>query len=378
MTAVGVLGNGITATAVRDFLSQSKNHHEVALPNAEMVITSPGIPQRDWPKLAVPMISDVEFAVTELRQRGYRGKVVGITGTNGKTTVTSAIAHALNVTPFGNIGQPLINQIDAVSMDQPLILELSSYQLASSKNLQCDIAVITNIEPDHLEWHETMAAYEAAKFEILSENQVVFMPEKYVGGQPEINAKRIAVESLEHHELPQFIGRHNKENLAMIIAVLNQLGMSPTSALAQLASFQLPAFRCEPIHNKNGLLVINDSKATNMAATQAAVASFPEQKLLILAGQPKAAFEMAFLEEINQTCHTIFAAGALAKDVTLFPEKWRKKIVFFETLKAATHAALRQVGQGMILFSPAAASFDEFLNFEDRGRAFTNYVKEGI
>ena len=99
MTAVGVLGNGITATAVRDFLSQSKNHHEVALPNAEMVITSPGIPQRDWPKLAVPMISDVEFAVTELRQRGYRGKVVGITGTNGKTTVTSAIAHALNANP---------------------------------------------------------------------------------------------------------------------------------------------------------------------------------------------------------------------------------------------------------------------------------------
>ena len=135
------------------------------------------------------MISDVEFAVTELRQRGP-GKVVDYWN-KWKTTVTSAIAHALNVTPFGNIGQPLINQIDAVSMDQPLILELSSYQLASSKNLQCDIAVITNIEPDHLEWHETMAT-EATRGEILSENQVVFMPEN-MWGQPEINAKRIAV-----------------------------------------------------------------------------------------------------------------------------------------------------------------------------------------
>ena len=98
MTAIAVLGNGITAAAVRDFLSRSTTHYEVALADAEMVITSPGIPQRDWPKLNVPLISDIEFAVTELRQRGYQGKVIGITGTNGKTTVTSAIAHALNVT----------------------------------------------------------------------------------------------------------------------------------------------------------------------------------------------------------------------------------------------------------------------------------------
>ncbi|MGC6367025.1 MAG: Mur ligase family protein [Candidatus Marinamargulisbacteria bacterium] len=378
MMKIGVLGNGVTASAVREFLASNDDYQESSIEAAEKIITSPGIPPKEWPKIAAPIISDIDFAVQELKKQGFKGPIIGVTGTNGKTTVVSAIAHALNVTAFGNIGQPLINQLSNISLTQPLVLELSSFQLVSSPTLTCDISVLTNIEPDHLEWHETMESYEAAKLTLFKAGQQAFVPQSYCQHPAVQSVSVTAIESLPTAVLPQFIGQHNQRNLATILGVLSTVGMSLSDAKKALETYVLPAYRCERIYNHGGMQIINDSKATNMSATQAAVASFDDEKLLILAGQPKEPFNVGFFESIQSSCHTIYAAGALSKQRLIFPDEWQSKIHFFDTLEAATDAAIAATTKGMILFSPAAASFDEFKNYMDRGRAFTEYVKKSL
>ncbi|MGA0241888.1 MAG: Mur ligase family protein [Candidatus Marinamargulisbacteria bacterium] len=375
MRAVGVLGDGVTATAVRSFLLASTDYFESSVAQADIIVTSPGIPPRQWPETSTEVISDIEFASRVLMNQNKSPQLIGITGTNGKTTVAMGLAHVMNTIAYGNVGRPLISDVDHIRTGQPVILELSSYQLATSPTLACSIAVIMNIESDHIAWHGTADAYKQAKLSIITSAETVYIPRILMSDIPLDTGGNIQIiEDLPSVQLPNFLADHNALNAAVIIDVAEQLGQDRSNAMALLRQFKRPPFRCQCIEEAHGRTIINDSKATNMAATIAAVSSIGGPKLLILAGEPKSDYSEAFLIKIMAQCHTVYVAGGLSQQRHVFPKGWHSQLVFFDTLKAATISALNTVGTGTILFSPSAASFDEFTNYLDRGSAFTDYV----
>ena len=380
MIKVAVLGQGVTANAVLSFLkSQGDAYNIVAPNNADIIVTSPGIPPQEWPEASCEIISDIEFAYRILKERHLSPTIIGITGTNGKTTVTAGIAHCLNVTPYGNIGRPLILDVDAITSESTIVIELSSYQLTSSPTLCCNIAVITNIENDHQDWHQTFEHYKQAKLNIIKDDQICFIPESLITTESLPNGCKVhSIESLPTPGFDQFYGQHNQLNAAMIQAVLLHCGLGKLDIGNQITTFTLPPFRCELIYSHHDLTIINDSKATNMAATLAAVNSFDGAMLLILSGQPKEPYTESFMSAISEKCEQVYATGDLARNPNVFPQEVRSKIVFFNSLEDAAKSAIRQFKSGIILFSPSAASFDEFKNYNDRGKAFSNYVKDSI
>jgi UDP-N-acetylmuramoylalanine--D-glutamate ligase len=372
MKHIGVLGDGITARAVRRFLNQSKEYELVAVSVADTIIASPGIPPHEWPNGAGDIISDIEFAYRILKCEDRLPTIVGVTGTNGKTTVASGLAHALSTEAYGNIGRPLIDQMEHLNSKDVIIVELSSFQLFSSPTLVCDIAIIINIEPDHLLWHGSFENYKNAKLGIVrGPHQQVVCPE---GLTVQISGHRTNIESLPMPHWPQFFGRHNFLNAGIIQHVALTLGVNQDELNRRMSAYQLPPFRCQVIQNRLGQLVVNDSKATNMSSTRAAVQGFHGEKLLILCGQPKENYTVEFMDEIFSHCRWVFAAGGLAKYTSVFPVEYHSKLRFFHTLKAATAEALLLVGRGTILLSPSAASFDEFNNYMHRGEEFNQYV----
>ncbi len=379
MKNIGVLGQGITAKAIQSFLNTSDEYHEVPYKDADIIVTSPGIPPKSWPKVNIEIISDIEFAYRILKKEARVPTIIGITGTNGKTTVTAGIAHALNTTPYGNIGRPFVSSLNEISNTDTVVIELSSFQLFSSPSLHCDVAIIVNIDPDHLDWHGSLDHYKAAKWQIIKpSNQTLYVPQCLVGDAEKTNANLTVIESLSPPSWGQFSGQHNQLNAAIIQDVCQRLNVNKDALNEQMASFKLPPFRCESIFSNDQLTIINDSKATNMAATLAAVNSFSGDKLLILCGEPKEAYARDWLEQVAKSCHTIYAAGYLNQHQDVFPEGMHEKISFFSTLELATQAALNVTHKGTILFSPSAASFDEFDNYMDRGQAFNRYVNEAI
>ncbi len=379
MKPIAILGDGITAKAVREFIEKNNEFVESKIENAELIITSPGIPPSQWPTTDIEIISDIEFAFRVLKSKDVHPKIIGVTGTNGKTTVTAGLAYVLQTTPYGNIGRPLLLDIESVSSSSTLVIELSSFQLAASKSLTCDMAVILNIEPDHLAWHQTFEAYKQAKLSIVKPNQQLYIKEELIKSITIPSTTTIhSIESLERQQFSQFSGEHNQLNASIIVDIALNCGMQPDDIIKKLTSFKLPPFRCQQVFSNQSLKIINDSKATNMSATKAAVLSFPGKKCLILSGQAKEPFNHQFMASISQACSTIYAAGELSKNKALFPEEWRSKVEFFDSLELATASALVKHKSGTILFSPAAASFDEFKNYTDRGDAFNTYVNQYI
>ena len=379
MKKVGVMGSGITAAAVREFLKNSDQFEEVSIEKADLVITSPGIPPRKWPNINVEIISDIEFAYRILKRTKKSPKIIGITGTNGKTTVAAGLAHVLSTTAYGNIGRPLISDIDVLIQSDVVVIELSSFQLYASPTLHCEISVIINIEPDHLDWHESFEAYKNAKFNLIKPiNQLCYISESLKNDLQDKNRNMTIIESLEPVKWPQFLGAHNQQNAAIINSIALNLGKTKHDIDRIMSTFKMPRFRCEVVHITNKLKIINDSKATNMAATLAAVQSFSGEKLLILAGQPKEEYTKVWLKQMVNHCHRIFACGYLNQNRSVFPEAFQSKIRFFNSLKDGTLAAMEETLTGTILFSPSAASFDEFSNYVERGEAFNTYVFEKI
>ncbi|RAP24016.1 hypothetical protein DID73_01775 [Candidatus Marinamargulisbacteria bacterium SCGC AG-343-K17] len=378
MNKVGVLGDGITAKAVRRFLDQSPDHCVSSVDGADFIVTSPGIPPREWPETATEIISDIEFAYRILKAQKKSPTIIGVTGTNGKTTVTAGIAHALEKTPYGNIGTPLITEVNDILDDDIVVIELSSFQLFSSPTLYCNIAIIMNIESDHLDWHGSFENYKAAKGNLIKIDggQSIYVPQNLRG---DIHGEEVKeIEQLPVPGWRQFCGQHNEWNAAIILDVLKSLGQSVDEINRIMDQFKLPPFRCESVFSNDDLTIINDSKATNMAATLAAVNSFSGEKLLILCGEPKSDYSKEWMLGILKECHTVYAAGYLNNHKDVFPSEMLEKVTFFSNLKDATSSAIKTTQKGTILFSPSGASFDEFDNYLARGEAFNQYVKEVI
>lgn len=362
----------------------------VDLNNADLrglagVVVSPGVPH-SAPIFAaaarhgVPVIGDTElFALSQPAAR-----VVGITGTNGKST-TTALVHHLCVTAGipaamgGNIGLPIMAQ-DPLPAGGVWVLELSSYQLEITHSLACDVAILTNITPDHLERHGTMAGYAGAKARLFAmqkpgstaivgrEAQAAWT----VASGPVLFIEDVALPSPQS-DWPALKGPHNLENARAAIATARALGISDDVIARGLASYQALAHRMEPVGEKHGLLWVNDSKATNADSTAPALTAYPRIHW-IAGGRPKLdAAGKADLSAILPHLGQVAGAYLIGEAAPQFADQLAGRLPVTQsgTLAQAITDVLATAKPGdVVLFSPAAASFDQYRDFEDRGAAF--------
>ncbi|UVO54473.1 UDP-N-acetylmuramoyl-L-alanine--D-glutamate ligase [Sphingomonas sp. SUN039] len=357
------------------------------------VVVSPGVPLNRHPiaghaaKYGVPVIGDIEL-FAQARAELSPHKVVGITGTNGKSTTTALVHHILQTagvptTMGGNIGLPILGQ-EPLPAEGVYVLELSSYQIDLTFTLDCDVAVLLNVTPDHLDRYESFEAYAASKVRLFEMQSV---------GKPSI----VGDELIAHHsividrsardlwgcdneypfpnqyEWPALQGPHNGQNADAAMCVASHLGLSKSDIEKGLRTYPGLPHRMERIRERDGVLYVNDSKATNADSAAPALAAYPAVRW-ILGGQAKTAELDACVPHFGhvRSAYTIGASGPMFADL-LRPHM---KVDESGTLAAAVqHAARDAVAGETVLLSPACASFDQFRDFEDRGDQFRQLVE---
>ena len=355
-----------------------------ALDGVGLLVKSPGVPTEAEPIVAarargVPVVSEIELGV-----RLLPNPFVAVTGTNGKTTTTALLgaileAGSVQVEVAGNIGRALTSLVGHVSPDVWIVCELSSFQLEDVTTLAPRVAVLTNLEPDHLDRHGTFAAYEAIKlslFERQCADDVAVVPRGF--GPVPGNARRVefAADDALPAE-PRLRGEHNRANAAAATAAARAIGVPDEAIAAALRSFPGVEHRIEEVATVDGVLYVNDSKATNAAAALRALASFAgRRKHVILGGRGKAEpYEsLAAAFEPGDRAYLIGeAASALARAL----EPAHVDFVRANTLqRAMTTAASAAAADDVVLLSPACASFDQFTSFEHRGEEFRRLVQK--
>jgi UDP-N-acetylmuramoylalanine--D-glutamate ligase len=367
------------------------------------VVLSPGVPLNTHPiaqkarAAGVPLIGDIElFAQARADLPPHR--LVGITGTNGKSTTTALVNHLLNAAGFparmgGNIGLPILGQ-EPLPAGGTYVLELSSYQLDLTVSLACEAAALTNITPDHLDRYSGFAAYAASKarlFEMQDEGQfAVFgcadeatsaIQRAELARRPAGRAvcARYAYWQVHQAHWPSLQGPHNLQNAAVAAAIVMELGLSEAQVLAGLASFRGLPHRMELLGEYGGVLFINDSKATNPASAAPALAAYPPNPARrvhwICGGLPKGddLDECAPAFGNIAAAYTIGEAGPRFADILEPVMHVERCEMLCEAVRRAVEAA--RPGD-VVLLSPACASFDQFRDYETRGDAFRALVAE--
>ncbi|HPB23241.1 MAG TPA: UDP-N-acetylmuramoyl-L-alanine--D-glutamate ligase [Novosphingobium sp.] len=366
------------------------------------VVVSPGVPLNTHPIAAhaaaagVPVIGDIElFAQARAHLPAHR--VVGITGTNGKSTTTALVHHllqsaALPVRMGGNIGLPILGQ-NPLDPGGVYVLELSSYQIDLTHSLECEVAVLLNITPDHLDRYDGFEGYCASKarlFAMQRADQVAV----FGTGEPETVAiaererarraegKALSVDGADLAALqpgwPSLQGPHNLQNAAVAVAVAEALGLTRAQWAPAMATFRGLPHRMERVAEANGVLFINDSKATNPASTAPALAAFPpapERRIhWILGGLPKG----DDLDECAPSFGNVARAYVIGEAGPRFAELLGPymPVVRSEMLCEAVRDAIVAARPGdVVLLSPACASFDQFRDYEARGDSFRQIVQ---
>ena len=366
------------------------------------VVVSPGVPLNTHPiarhaaAAGVPVIGDIElFAMARPHLPAHR--VVGITGTNGKSTTTALVHHILQSAALptrmgGNIGLPVLGQAP-LPPGGVYVLELSSYQIDLTHSLECEVATQLNLSPDHLDRYDSFEAYGAAKarlFAMQRPDQIAV----FGTGDPETRAlvaREVArrgadkVRSVDGTDLlalqpdwPTLQGPHNLQNAAVAVAIAEALGLTAAQWRPALATFRGLAHRMERVAEVNGVLFINDSKATNPASTAPALAAFPPRPNRrihwIVGGLPKG----EDLDECAPHFGNVAAAYTIGEAGPRFAELLAPHMAVHrsEMLCEAIRQAIEAARPGdIVLLSPACASFDQFRDFEARGDAFRQIVQ---
>ena len=365
----------------------------IDLTGYESVIVSPGVPLNKHPivghalQYGVPVIGDIEL-FAQARADLPEHKVVGITGTNGKSTTTALITHIIETAGIptlmgGNIGLPIMGR-DPLPEGGVYVLELSSYQIDLTFSLDCDVAVLTNITPDHLDRYDGFAGYAASKerlFDMQSQGQVAIVA---IEDEPSLAiAKRhpgtIGVRSSEAEgqaDWPSLQGPHNAQNAVIAIQVARALEIPEGAIDKGLATYPGLPHRMERIAEKAGVLFVNDSKATNATATAPALGAYPKIHW-ILGGLPKTddLDDCAPMFDHVVAAYTIGQAGPMYARILA---EAGKPVTESGTLdQAVRDAAAAARPDEVVMLSPACASFDQFSDYEARGDAFRRAV-EGL
>jgi UDP-N-acetylmuramoylalanine--D-glutamate ligase len=354
---------------------------EIDLAGFDGVVVSPGVPLNSHPIVqkcrdaGVPVIGDIElFAIARPSLPAH--KVVGITGTNGKSTTTALLHHMLQTAGIptlmgGNIGLPILSQ-EPLPVGGVYVLELSSFQIDLTYTLDCDVAILTNVTPDHLDRYDSFLDYAASKerlFHMQHADKVSVIavdddPCRMIASRVHHRLKRVSAQDIaDQSRWPSLQGPHNAQNAATVIATCEALG---------LASYPGLAHRMERIGEVNGVLYVNDSKATNPTSTAPALAAYPAIHW-ILGGLAKTDDLDACIPHYGN----VVAAYAFGKDGPMLAELLRQHIMVVEqpTLTEALNAAASAAKSGeTVLLSPACASQDQFRDFEHRGDTFRDAV----
>ncbi len=366
------------------------------------VVVSPGVPLNTHPIAAhaaaagVPVIGDIEL-FAQARPHLPAHRVVGITGTNGKSTTTALVHHllqsaALPVRMGGNIGLPILGQ-NPLAPGGVYVLELSGYQIDLTHSLECEVAALLNITPDHLDRYDGFEGYCASKarlFAMQRADQVAV----FGTGEPETVAiakreqarrapgKALNVDGADLAELqpgwPSLQGPHNLQNAAVAVAIVEALGLTRGQWAPALATFRGLPHRMERVAEANGVLFVNDSKATNPASTAPALAAFPpapgRRIHWIVGGLPKG----DDLDECAPSFGNVARAYVIGEAGPRFAELLapHMPVVRSEMLCEAVREAIAAAHPGdVVLLSPACASFDQFRDYEARGDSFRQIVQ---
>ena len=384
----------------------------------DSLVVTPGLPLNRHPiasrarDASVEIIGDIEL-FARARPELPPHKVVGITGTNGKSTTTALVHHILQTagvptTMGGNIGLPILTQ-EPLPKGGVYVLELSSYQIDLTQSLDCDVAVLLNITPDHLDRYESFEAYARSKlriFDMLGRGHAALvgndltLEEDWVGDYLDelhcsgrgIEEYRVLMDTTwDRHasvadgvlswngvrlsaqaDWPSLQGPHNAWNAAAAATACLIVGLDEGAIAEGLMTFAGLPHRMERVREKDGVLFVNDSKATNATAVAPALAAYPSIRW-ILGGQPKSGEldECAPFFPHVRSAYTIGDAADLFERL-LVPHMPVKNC---GKLDAAVRQAARDAEPGdTVLLSPACASFDQFRDFEDRGDQFKNLV----
>ena len=362
------------------------------------VVVSPGVPLNRHPiavhacAAGVPLIGDIElFALARPTLPAHR--VVGITGTNGKSTTTALIHHIIEQAGIptrmgGNIGLPILGQ-EPLPAGGIYVLELSSYQIDLTFSLDCDVAVLLNITPDHLDRYDGFEGYCASKARLFAMQST---GRKAVIALDDDNTRAIAagvsavtgihatdILSVDQARWPALQGPHNAQNVAVARAVAQSLSISEAIIEQGLQTYAALPHRMQRVAERNGVLWINDSKATNAASTAPALAAYPPVN-----GKPRIHWIVGGLAKTDhldecvpyypniKAAYTIGEAGHRYAAL-LAPHM---PVDDSEMLTAAVRRAARVAEPGdVVLLSPACASFDQFRDYEARGDAFVHCVE---
>lgn len=369
---------------------------EIDLSGFAGVVVSPGVPLNTHSIAArardagVPIIGDIEL-FAQARSELPAHKVVGITGTNGKSTTTALIHHILERAGIparlgGNIGLPILGQ-EPLPEGGVYVLELSSYQIDLTQSLDCEVAVLLNITPDHLDRYDGFDAYAASKarlFAMQSKGHAAIIGigdeasqgvAKQVAraGRAEDVTKIAPGFCMDQSRWPALQGPHNAQNALAAIAACEALGVDQASIDRGLESFPGLPHRMERVATKNGVLFVNDSKATNAESTAPALAAYPRVHW-ILGGKAKS----ADLDACRPGFPHIVRAYTIGEATEMFADILKDAVPVERsgTLAAAVRAAAANAVAGeTVLLSPACASFDQFRDYEDRGDQFRAAVE---
>jgi UDP-N-acetylmuramoylalanine--D-glutamate ligase len=364
---------------------------EIDLTGFAGVAVSPGVPINRHPIAAkaraagVPLIGDIEL-FAQARAELPPHKVVGITGTNGKSTTTALIHHILETAGVparlgGNIGLPILGQ-EPLPEGGVYVLELSSYQIDLTQTLDCDVAILLNITPDHLDRYDGFEGYAASKARLFAmqskghaaiigigdEASQAIAKQVSRSGRAEDLTKIAPGICMDQSRWPALQGPHNAQNALAAIAACEALGVSQEAIEAGLRSFPGLPHRMERVATLGGVLYVNDSKATNPTSTAPALAAFGKIHW-ILGGQAKTDDLDACRPGFGHVVHAYTIGDATELFATLLGGEF--PVEKSGTLDAAVKAAASQAKPGeTVLLSPACASFDQFRDYEDRGAQF--------
>lgn len=416
-----ILGAGLSGLSAAKAIEQEQGVAEIItdtkralinsnyLKNFSACIISPGInPDNQWVSMCQNLGIEI-IGELELGYMLYAGKIIAITGTNGKTTTTTLTSKILNSSgykcePLGNIGTPFSAKAKEYGLEDYIALEVSSFQLEAIKNFAPHIACILNIAPDHLDRHKTIDKYIEAKLRI-SQNQtendyIIFNDDE---DEPKCRYKGRAIKkyvSLNHKtdgaycldgELYigeerlisakdlKLIGRHNIYN-SLFAALSCYLAGVDLSVIRQtLIKFKGVPHRLEKIKTLQNVTFINDSKATNPASSITAIKSMNSPTVLILGGSEKGLDYSELFENMTNKIRSVVIYGAASRKIAMAADKADMPYIIKEKFEDAVFEAFsqaRQIGKkSTVLLSPACASFDQFSNFEHRGKVFADIVK---
>ena len=351
------------------------NEDDLALlDGVQLVVKSPGVPGErplveEARRRGIPVWSEVELGWSLLEPAGTR--FVGVTGTNGKTTTAELLgaifrAAGRDVAVAGNVGTPL-SSVEAVDW---VVCEVSSFQLEDVHAFACEVAVLLNLEPDHLDRHGTFEAYRAAKLRILERAGVAVVP------------RGVGLEGIEFSAgdplpaEPLIRGAHNRENAAAATAAARAAGIGDDAIAEGLRTFPGVPHRLEPVGEAGGVRYVNDSKATNVAAALRGLAAYSEEPVhLILGGSPKGESFGPLVAAIGANVRSVHLVGAAGPDLAAAigsPRAHEDGTL----ARAVAHAAALAEPGSVVLLSPACASYDQYANFERRGEEFKRLVAE--